>query len=179
MSTQLQLYLRESSLATYFPLIPLHNKPQSQKSGKHSHSNNVTLFHSTFEFFRRCFLKQKVDEAEQPGIPLQDEDEDTKLELVTGTAAEVERGNDVNTHLQPHAAEKLSWTSIMCNVSLVECEDCTGHWASTLKRDEHQDQATSGVSVWVTSGHWGGVEILVRVPAAPYRDRSYDNMLLL
>lgn len=67
----------------------------------------------------------------------------------------------------------------MCRIGLVLCEDCTGHRALTLKRDEHQDQATSGIGVSVTPGHWGGVEIFVRVPAAPYRDRSYDNMLLL
>jgi hypothetical protein len=84
------------------------------------------------------------------------QDENTKLELITGIAAKLEGGNDIDTQLQPHAAGKLSWTSIMCRIGLVICEDCTGHRPSTLKRDEHQVQAAREVTVSVTPGHWGG-----------------------
>ena len=69
----------------------------------------------------------------------------------------------------------------MCRIGLVECEDCTGHRASTLKPDEHQEQATSEVIVPTAPGQWGRVEKLVHVPApapAPYRDEIYDMILL-
>jgi hypothetical protein len=68
----------------------------------------MTLFHSAFEFFRRCFFKHKVDDAEKLGTVLQDRDENTKLELKTGTAAELKCGNDIDTQLQSHAAQRLS-----------------------------------------------------------------------
>jgi hypothetical protein len=104
----------------------------------------MTLFHSAFEFFLRCFFKHKVDE--------------------------LKCGNDIDTQLQSHAAQRLSW--------IVKCEDCTGHRTSAIKRDGgHQDQATSEVIVWEPRG---GGEILIPAPApAPaYRHNLYDIVVL-
>lgn len=136
----------------------------------------MTLFHSTFKVFRRWFSKYKVDEADKPGIPLYNQDGNTKLERNTGTAAESDPGNDINTQLQSHAAKKLSWTSIICRIGLVECEDCACHRASTHKRDKHQDQAISGVTVSAGLGQTSVVETTVH---APYQDASYYNTLAL
>jgi hypothetical protein len=116
-----------------------------------------------------------VDEAEKPGSPLQDQDRNTKLEHNTGPAAESDPGNDIDTQLHSHAADKLSWNSIMCRIGLVECDDCVRHHrASTHKHDEHQDQATSGVNLSAGLGQTIVIEIKVH---APYQDRSYYNVL--
>jgi hypothetical protein len=117
--------------------------------------------------FRRCFFKHKIDDAEKLGTVLQDRDENTKLELKTGTAAELKCGNDIDTQLQSHAAQRLSW--------IVKCEDCTGHRTSAIKRDAHQDQATSEVIVWEPRG---GGEILIPAPAPAYRHNLYDIVVL-
>jgi hypothetical protein len=133
----------------------------------------MTLFHSIFDFFRRCFFKHTVDEADKPGTPLDNQDGNTKLERNTGTAAESDPGNNIDTQLQQsHAAEKLSWSSVLCRIGLVEC---ARHRAETHKRDEHQDQPTSGVTVSASLGQTI-VEIVVH---APYPDqRYYDNLAL-
>jgi len=154
----------------------LYNKPQRSEIRRTPHSNNMTLFHSTFKFFRRCLFKHEVGEADKAGTPLQGQDGNTKLERNTGTTAESDPGNDINTQIQSYAAEKLSWNSIMCRISLVEYEDCARHMASTHKRDEHQDQATSGVTISGGLGQTTVVEIAVH---APYRDGSYYNNLAL
>lgn len=112
-----------------------------------------------------------MDESEKPGSPPQDRDRNTKLERNTSTAAESDPGNDIDTQLHSHAAEKLSWNSIMCRVGLVGCEDCARHHrASTHKHDEHQNQATSEVTLSAGLGQTIVIEIVVH---ARYQNRSY------
>ncbi len=70
----------------------------------------MKLFHPTFEFFRQFFFKHKVNETDKTETLLQDQDRNTKLERNTGTVAESVPGNDTDTQLKSHAADKLSWT---------------------------------------------------------------------
>ena len=155
--------------------LSLYNKPQRSEIRSKPYSNNMTLFHLTFDFFRRCFFKHRVDESEKPGSPPQDRDRNTKLERNTGTAAEFDPCNDIDTQLHSHAAEKPSWNSIMCRIGLVECNNCARHHrASTNKHDEHQNHATSEVTLSAGLGQTIVIEIVV---PARYQDRSYRNVL--
>lgn len=117
-----------------------------------------------------------MDEADKPGTtPLDNQDGNTKLERNTGTAAESDPGNNIDTQLQQsHAAERLSWTSVLCRIGLVEC---ARHRAETHKRDEHQDQATSGVTV--SAGLGQTIVVKIGVVHAPYPDQRYYDQLAL
>ncbi len=134
----------------------------------------MTLYSSAFELLRRYFFKHQVYDVEKARIPVQGQDGNTKPEHNTSTKEESNSSNDI-TQLQSYANKKLSLTSIMCRIGLMECEDCGYHRASKDKPDIYQEQPTNGYEgIVVHPGQRIVIEIVVRVPY-PHPSPAYQN----